>query len=186
MKFFLHIFVIIALSGCKSTKTSATASEETSEAIKISEKKEIISQTDCPETGMCRVELIPNSTLEIHQDKFKNTYTNITKGEKLIFKFNFSRDLDKQYVDGHYIEEVYAEFDANLPEITLKGKELQDAKLLFNRMCYCKGSAGYYPIKNGTLSMKKIDDKTYDISINFKMDEVPQVITSINERLIFD
>ena len=53
-------------------------------------------------------------------------------------------------------------------------------------MCYCKGVAGYYQIEKGTLKFKKTDKKTYNIQLDFKLDTIYQVITSINETLILD
>jgi hypothetical protein len=175
MKLFTHIFVLFLLVGCKAKTTEL-----------ITEQREFITTTNCPEDGECKVELFPNSSLEILADKFNNTYTNTNKGDKIIFKFTFSRNRDKMAVDGHYIEEIYAEFDKNLPDLTLVDGELKNVKLLYNKMCYCKGVAGYYQIEKGTLKFKKADKKTYNIQLDFKLDTIYQVITSINETLILD
>ncbi len=175
MKLFIYLFSLTLLLNCKS-KSAVLASEEKQTEIK----------TNCPDDGVCKTEYILNSEIEIKTDEFGNTYTNIVKGDKTIFKFTFSRNIDKMAVDGHYIEEIYAEFDNSIKDISLKDKELEEVKLLFNRMCYCKGSAGFYPIENGTLNIQKTDSKTYNIQLDFKMNKVPQVITSINETLILD
>ena len=140
--------------------------------------------TICPENDVCSAELIPNSTLKLHTDSIGMLYTTIEDGKHLIFKFSYSRNVDKQSLDGHYIEEIYAEFNSDLSEINLEDEDLQNVKLLFNRICFCKGSTGFYPITKGKLSIKKINKNTYNIRLNFKVDEVPQVITSINETLI--
>ncbi|MCF6279504.1 MAG: hypothetical protein L3J14_04070 [Flavobacteriaceae bacterium] len=175
MKIFIHLFFILTLVGCKTKQTTL-----------ITEKQEFKATTNCPEDGVCTVELIPNSSLIVKSDEFGNTYTIIEKGEKTIFKYTFSRNVDKQYVDGHYIEEIYAEFDKELPEINLKDKNLSNVKLLFNRMCYCKGSAGFYHIQKGNLSFRKTKKNTFNFQLNFTMDKVPQVITSINETFTLD
>jgi len=173
MKFIAHIFFVILLAGCKAKQTNL-----------ITEKQEFKATTNCPEDGVCTIELIPNSFINVKTDEFGNMYTKIEKGEKTILKYTFSRNADKQYMDAHYIEEIYAEFDKELPDLTLKSKSLNKVKLLFNRMCYCKGSAGFYRIENGDLSFKKAKKNTFNFQLNFKMDKVPQVITSINETLI--
>lgn len=175
MKLFIYIFSLILLLNCK-TKSAALTTDEKQTEIK----------TNCPDDGECKTELILNSKLEIKSDEFGNTYTNIVRGNKIIFKFSYSRNIDKMAVDGHYIEEIYAEFDNSIKDISLKDKALEKVKLLFNRMCYCKGSAGYYHIENGMLNIKKVDSNTYNIQLDFKMNKVPQVITSINETLILD
>jgi len=175
MKFLTHICCLLLLAGCKTKQTTL-----------ITEKQEFEATTNCPEDGICSVELIPNSSLTVKSDEFGNTYTIIEKGEKTIFKFIFSRNVDKQYVDGHYIEEIYAEFDKELPDVILQDKNLSNVKLLFNRMCYCKGSAGFYHIEKGGLSFKKTKKNTFNFQLNFTMDKVPQVITSINETFTLD
>ena len=43
-----------------------------------------------------------------------------------------------------------------------------------------------YQIEKGTLKFKKADKKTYNIQLDFKLDTIYQVITSINETLILD
>lgn len=165
MKMFLPLFFLFLLISCKTQKNVAT-------------------YTNCPEDGICSTEIIPNSSLKLHTDTIGMLYTTIEKGEHLIFKFSYSKNVDKQYVDGHYIEEVYAEFDGDLSEINLENDELQNVNLLFNRVCFCKGSTGFYPITKGKLSIKKINKNNYNIQLNFKVDEVPQVITTVNETVI--
>jgi hypothetical protein len=175
MKLFIHVFAFFLLVGCKAKTTEL-----------ITAQKEFKTTTNCPDDGECKTELIPNSTLEVLSDKFDNIYTKTNEGEKIIFKFTFSRGVDKMAVDGHYIEEIYAEFDKNLPNLNLVDGELKNVKLLYNKMCYCKGVAGYYHIKNGTLKFEKTAKKTYNIQLDFKLDIAYQVITSINETLILD
>lgn len=175
MKLFIPVFALLVLVGCKAKTTELL---NTHQEFKIT--------TNCPEDSHCKVELISNSSLEVLTDKFNTTYTNINKGDEIIFKFTFSRNEDKMMVDTHYIEEIYAEFDKSLPNLSLIDEELSNVKLLYNKMCYCKGVAGYYHLKKGTLKFKKIGKKTYDIQLEFKLDTIYQVITSINETLILD
>lgn len=175
MKFLTYFCFLLLLIGCKTKQTTF-----------ITEKQEFKATVNCPEDGICSIELIPNSSLVVKSDEFGNTYTIIEKGEKTILKYVFSQNIDKQYVDGHYIEEIYAEFDKELPDLTLQNKSLNDVKLLFNRMCYCKGSAGFYHITKGNLSFKKTKKNTFNFQLSFIMDKVPQVITSINETFTLD
>ena len=112
------------------------------------------------------------------------SYTTIEKGNKTVFKFSFKEDVDKRAVDGHYIEEVLAEFDGDISDLILENKELRKVNLILNRICYCKGSYGSYVVTKGQLTLKKTKKNTYSLRIDFKVDEVPQVITSISETLI--
>ncbi len=172
MKVFIPFLFFFLLVSCKAQNS-----------VLITEKQEFKSTSDCPKDGVCSVELIPNSSLILHTDTIGMNYATVEKGERIVFKFSYSRNVDKQYLDGHYIEEIYIEFDRYLSELNLKDKELQNVSLLFNRACFCKGSTGFYTITKGNLTVKKINKKTYNIQLDFKVDEVPQVITSINETI---
>ena len=57
---------------------------------------------------------------------------------------------------------------------------------MYNRICYCKGQTGFYKINNGNLFVKKIDEKTFNIQFECKVEEVPQIVTRINETFILD
>lgn len=173
MKLSIAIIFVFLLMSCKA-QTPQTISETNESTLK----------TACPEDGDCSFELFTNSTLNLVHREGASSYTTIEKGNKTVFKFSFKRNVDQQAMDGHYIEEVFAEFEANPSELILENKELRNVNLVLNRICYCKGSYGSYVVSKGQLSLKKIKNYTYSLSIDFKVDEVPQVITSINEILI--
>ncbi len=173
MKYLYIIFFSFLLIACKAQNKTTIVKEQEEKTV-----------TNCPDDGVCNVEIFLNSTLNIKTDTTNQIYAMVEKGEKLVFKFTYSKNVDKMYVDGHYIEEIYAEFENEISQLTLENKELQKVKLLFNRLCYCKGSTGFYRINNGKLTINKITDKTFSIQINFKIDEVPQVINSIQETLV--
>jgi len=173
MKLSIAIIFLFLLMSCKAQNTKI-----------ISETKEVTLNTECPEDGDCSFELFSNSSIKLVVREGASSYTTIEKGNKTVFKFSFKRNVDKQAMDGHYIEEVFAEFDANPSELNLENKDLRKVNLILNRICYCKGSYGSYVVTKGQLSFKKTGENTYHLSIDFKVDEVPQVITAINEILI--
>jgi len=173
MKIFLILFISFSFLSCKSQQNSS-----------ITQYQKFPSSSVCPDNTICTVEIIPNSSLEIKTDNFDRMYAIVEKGKHVVFKYSYKKNTDKQYLDGHYIEEVYAEFDSDFSEMTLKDEELSNVKLLFNRLCYCKGSTGFYKIKNGELVIKKNKKNSYTINLDFKIEEVPQVVTSISETLI--
>jgi len=154
-------------------------------SCKAQQQKDIDSfvKTTCPDNATCSFEIIKNSTLLLHKSDW-SAYTTIEKGNNIVFKFIFARDVDKRMMDAHYIETIYAEFPKEITSLQLKDKELSKVNLIFNRDCYCKGSYGSFLITKGELNLKKIAKNKYQITINFKVDEVPQVITSISEILI--
>jgi len=173
MKFPIFFIFAFLLLSCKAQNPKT-----------ISETKEVVSKTDCPKDGDCSFELFANSSINLVVREGTSSYTTIEKGKKTVFKFSFKRNVDQQAMDGHYIEEIFAEFDTDVSELNLENKELRKVNLILNRICYCKGSYGSYVITKGNLSLKKIEGNTYQLNINFKVDEVPQVITSISETLI--
>lgn len=152
--------------------------------ISCKAQNEIYSTQNCPSNGVCSSELIQNKSLKIENDHFERLNAKIEEGDKTIFKFVYNRNVDEQYVDGNYTEIIYAELDKDLTEFNLNDSELKNVKLLFNRLCFCKGSTGFYKVTKGILSIKKISKETYNIQLNFKVDEVPQIITSISETVI--
>jgi hypothetical protein len=136
---------------------------------------------NCPENGECTIELLPNTSLEFKTDEFGNTYPLIAEGNKTIFKYIYTRNPIPNTQDSNYSEIVFAELDSIISEKTFINETLQDAKLHFGRLCFCKGETGYYPIKNGEFKISKSSKNDLKIDFNFKILEVPQVISAINE-----
>ena len=165
--------IIILFLSCKSTKN-----------LNFTVQENIFIQTEnCPDNGTCSIELIPNQALKFNKDEFGNSYPVITEGEKTILKYTYTKNPATNTQDSKYTEIVYAELERNTTPISLTNKELQTIKLYFGRLCYCKGQTGYYPIKNGAFKLEKLDENTMKIEFEFKISEVPQVISKINETI---
>ncbi len=174
MKKLLTLLFLIIVS-CKSTK-NMTTDFVVNEAI-------LINTINCPENGDCTIELLPNTSLEFKKDEFGNLYPVISEGNKTIFKFIYTRKPIPNTQDSNYSEIVFAELDSIISEKTFTNDTLQDAKLHFGRLCFCKGETGYYPIKKGEFKISKSSKKGLKIDFNFKIDEVPQIISAINETV---
>jgi len=143
----------------------------------------LVNTLNCPENGTCTIELLPNKSLEFKQDEFGNSYPVISEGNKTIFKYIYTKNPIPNTQDSNYTELVFAELDSTILAKTLTNEALQDIKLHFGRLCYCKGETGYYPIKNGEFKITKSNKKAFKIDFNFKIDEVPQIISAINETV---
>jgi hypothetical protein len=174
MKNLLPLLILILVS-CKSTK-NATSDFVVNEAI-------LVNTLNCPENGDCTIELLPKSSLEFQKDEFGISYPVISEGNKTIFKYIFTRNPVPNTQDGSYTEIVFAELDSIVSEKTLTNEALQNIKLHFGRLCYCKGETGYYPIKNGKFKISKSSKNSFKIDFNFKINEVPQIISVINETV---
>ncbi len=108
-------------------------------------------------------------------------YPEITNGDKILLKFDYKRNEIANVMDSSYNEIIYLELDPNNIEMDIKNSELEKVKLTFARFCYCKGQTGYYSINNGSLSIRKVSATSYELSLEFKVNEVPQIISSIQE-----
>ncbi len=137
----------------------------------------------CPENGFCSLELIPNKSIEFKTDKFGNNYPIITDGKKTLLKYSYTKNPAENTQDSNYTELIYAELDQTITEISLTNESLQNVKLYFGRLCYCKGETGYFEIKEGTFNLTKITEDSLNIAIEFNITEVPQIISKINETI---
>ncbi|MDO5975729.1 hypothetical protein [Flavivirga jejuensis] len=158
--------MIICLVSCK-TK-GELASTTVAEVINMA----------CPEDGTCSFEILKNKALLTKTDNLGSVYTEVVDGNHFVLKFEYKKQGNTNYADSGYREEIFIELDTN----NLEGEttDLKGRKLFFARWCYCKGQTGYYKINHGKLSVTKIGDKNFQLSLNFKIIEVPQIINEIN------
>ena len=68
--------------------------------------------------------------------------------------------------------------DLGLPDSILQA--LEKVGLLFGRFCYCKGSAGWFPVKKGTLQLSQLSNGTYRIQLDFSEAGMPQKVPQID------
>lgn len=174
MKTFLSI-VILLFASCKPT-LNATFNFAVNEVF-------YAKSVHCPENGECSIELIPNKTIEFKTDNIGILYPVIFEGEKTILKYTFKRNPIPNTQDSNYTEIIYAELGSTITKIELSNENLQNLKLHFGRLCYCKGQTGYYAIKNGEFKISKGKNKSIKIDFDFIIKEVPQIISKINETI---
>ena len=140
--------------------------------------------TACPDNGMCLFTVDKNSSLYFKTDDLGAVYPEIKPGEHVVLTFEYERDKIPNVADSGYREQIYLEINSNKPELELKNIELESCKTLFARLCFCPEKTGYYFINKGELTINKIDGRNnnYKLNFNFKINEVPQVISSITEK----
>jgi hypothetical protein len=159
-------------------------------------KKEILPQKDdtgnqtaitqemvkskCPEDGKCNIEIFRNKSLDINSNEFGSIYyTMIDTDNVTVVKYVYKRNPPKEDLkDGNYSEEIVFQINNSDSAIALKDGDLQTAKMLFGRFCYCKGQTGYYKVNLGNLSLSQ-KDKAVQFNLDFKITEVPQIINAI-------
>ncbi|WP_157961085.1 hypothetical protein [Lutibacter citreus] len=139
--------------------------------------------TICPENSNCTIELIPNKSLEFKTDNFGILYPVISDGEHVILKYTFQKKPIKNTQDSNYSEIIYAELNKTISNKSLQNKSLQTIKLHFGRLCYCKGTTGYFPIKKGDFEISNLKNDKVKIALNFSISEVPQIISNFEETI---
>lgn len=167
------LFMLLTLTSCNCQKN--TSFKEAADKIVVNE--------ECPENGICSIELLKNKSLIVKSDEFGKLYYNLEDNEsKNVVRYTFNKDKDETLQDSGYREEIIFEINTNVTELNLSGKHLQETKLLFGRFCYCKGATGYYKVEDGTLLLRK-EKENIVLDLNFKITEVPQIITKINRSI---
>lgn len=83
-------------------------------------------------------EFYENSQLSITQiDGSYMKFGTISTGENLVFKYSFIRDDDEQIADDEYAEFIHFEVDSNLDNFLIKDDELETAKTILTKYCFC-------------------------------------------------
>jgi hypothetical protein len=164
---FNTLFLLLAITSCKSSKER-----------NLNSQLETIN-SDCPSDGNCSFEVLKNKSLQIKQDDFGALYPVLEEGISHVIKFEYQRDEIENTQDGHYSELIYVELPQNMQSIQLINDDLSTVKVLFARLCFCRGQTGYYKVTKGQLEITKNEDDTYNFMLQFQIDEVPQIITLI-------
>ncbi len=144
-------------------------------------EKKAMEESICPKNGMCTFEVIKKQTFRI-ASKFGDTYPEFSNSTKTLLKFEYVRNPIPDVQDSSYRELIYVEIDNDIETLELEDIDLTKAKVSFGRLCFCRGQTGYYPVKEGKLLISKIDNGMYRFVLDFKVNEVPQVVTRIEEQ----
>lgn len=166
MRFFCLLYLTVCLLACKTKKDINTANTVHEAPFK------------CPENGICSFEVLENKSLKIITDEMQGTYPKVVNGSNFVLKFEYKKTGNSKYEDSGYREEIFIELDKN--HLEFETEDLQHQKLFFARWCYCKGQTGYYKINQGKFSVNSVNDKNIQLHLNFKIEEVPQIVNEIN------
>ena len=152
------------------------------EIMKKEEENKVVTKTEspCPSDGVCTTEILKNKSLVIKTDEFGSTYTQIIDSETTsVIVYQYNRIVKGDLQDAGYREEIIFEISNSTSSLTLKDKDIQITKMLFGRFCFCRGQTGYYKVENGVLNLSQKEDEI-NLNLNFKINEVPQKIQTIN------
>ncbi|NHM06605.1 hypothetical protein G4D82_05180 [Flavobacterium sp. CYK-4] len=162
MKKLVLVLVVLSLASCQCKKASVQATAATL-------------SSECPKDGTCKIEIIQNKRMLVKQDEFGSLfYTLEENSSKNVVKYVYNRTVKGDIQDANYREEVVFELDNNNKTTNAVDASLQNHQLLFGRFCFCRGQTGYYKINQGNLSVNN-----NKIELNFKTDQVPQIIKKV-------
>jgi len=174
MKIIVFVAILVVYS-CKTTNENS---------LKVNNP---VTRTECPDDGKCSFSINHNKSFNLINDELGQLFPNFSDdNSKVLLSFEYERNEIPNTADNHYKEIVHFQLNKNHLELDLKDENLEKVKLTFARLCFCKGATGYYFINNGQLSIKKIDAKTYQLNLNFKTKEVPQIVEEISEKFIYN
>jgi len=149
----------------------------------IEEQAKASSQANiCPENGECSFKVFPNKSFVIKKDEFGLTYGELIESDHSLLQFEYIKNVPENTADGHYSELIYIELEPNVDVLNLQDEDLKAANVSFGRFCFCKGETGYYAITKGHLTLQKTSKNLFSLSLEFKTDEVPQIITQIHQE----
>ena len=171
MKKLFFIPLAFILSFCKCPKATIAAADKS------------VIESVCPENGKCTIELLRNKSLAVKADEFGSVfYTLEDVATKSVIIYEYKRNVEEGLQDGQHREEIVFEINNSDTTVSLTDKNLQSAKMLFGRHCFCKGQAGYYKVTEGNLNLEN-KNGTINIDLNFKIKEVPQLYTTVKATI---
>ncbi len=141
-------------------------------------------RVNCPEGGDCSFEVLQNSSFAVKTDKTGATYVEIEEGDKVVIRYQYEKDPVPDAMDSGYSEYLYFEIDPGRVELSLKDSDLQQVKMTFGRICYCKGAMGYFPVRKGNLLIYQNKGDLL-VRTSFSVPKVPQITKEIDERLTY-
>lgn len=174
MKNFYVLFIILTLTGCKSKRLNSSLE-------KLNEKH-MVSLANCIDNAKCTLEIIPKTNLLIKEDEFQNIYIEFEKGNNTVIKYELKKNNLPNVADSHYSELLFLEIDNYNKSLYLKNEELQQVKMIYGRLCYCKGTSGYFKVNSGYLELELIKNQL-SLDVKFEVENIPQIVTEIHENI---
>lgn len=179
MKVAFLISLFVFANGCNSPQATVNSSEKSPQQeapATISTPKE---NTKTDGTTM---KVHKNSTLVYKDDTTGGIYPVIEAGDFIVVEYTYTEKGPEGTVDGDYSETIQFEIPSNIEKYSLSGKEMQNAKVLFGKQCYCKGEAGFYKVTNGKLSVIGAGNDLI-IDLQFKVPETSQKVSSLQRTI---
>ena len=168
----------LLLTACGILFTSCGSNQQT--------KKDPIEppRVNCPEGGDCTFEVLQKSNLTLKSDQTGALYPEVEPGDRVVVRYQYKKNTSPNALDSDHSEYVYFEIDPGRVELALKDADIQRVKMVYGRICFCKGETGYYPVRKGNLFIYQNDGDLL-VRSSFSIPKVPQTIKEIDERLTY-
>lgn len=159
--------------GALACNTAQKTAEDKSENLSTMENLKL--ESDCPRNAECTIGVMKNKKIEYSRDGIGMLSPNMKDSDSThVIKYEFNKNEDEKMMDGQYREEVLFEVPINEKEMKVSGKALSTINFTYGRFCFCKGSAGYFKVHEGSVSLKN-----GNLTIDFENKQVPQIIKTI-------
>jgi len=141
-----------------------------------------VPKVSCPEGGDCTFELLRAKSLQFQQDEFGIGHLELKEGSSLVLHYSFVKSQKTKNQDDFYEEHLWLEIPEKEQNFILKDKEMMQVKAVFQRICFCKGQQGAFPLTQGELYLFH-NPGTIKLKTSFKVDKRKQYINAIDEHL---
>ena len=78
-------------------------------------------KSDCPQTGICQLEIEEKSKLVWKQDGTGAFYPSVVKGNQIVVRYSFTQDRSRETKDAFHSEKIYLEFPSETTRLVLHG-----------------------------------------------------------------
>lgn len=91
----------------------------------------------------------------------------IEEGNKLVFRYEFTKDDSPQIADDEYGEAIYFEVPGGSDQFTLTTSELKKAGGVFGRFCFC-ADGGFHHLAEGCIHGEKLPNGKWKVALAVK------------------
>ncbi len=137
----------------------------------------------CPDDGICSLQVMQQSSLLIKTNDTGKYHPVIEKGKNLVIKYVYKRNPVENTADSNYSEILYFELPDKKLNLNLQDEDLRQVKLLYGRLCFCRGTSGYFPVNKGKLITGKAGKEHLKIFLDFSVEKIPQIIKQIDDTI---
>jgi len=164
---FILIIYFVVFNSCKSSKKLITNTFQKS--------------LNTASKTLYKLTISPDSKLFISKDNFNIASVTQKKGRNLVLKFAYKTQPPKNLADANYREVLFIEIPNSKQNLHLT--QFKNIKVWFARFCYCKDYVGYFKITTGNLDLL-LNKKYLKMKIQFSLNNIPQVVNFIDQKII--